>query len=132
MDLGGPKPPRCLSCCPRVWPATPVWTPLVLSCASGKQIILRVLVLNLTAASAAVGGFFGFPMAGARFVLEIPHRIGLQHFEALSPATIAPFMAVLVNRMVVGNDMTGKYKYVASVDSAIIYLRMRWRQGSTD
>ena len=34
-----------------------------------KQSILQARVLNLTAASAAVGGFFGFPMAGALFVL---------------------------------------------------------------
>jgi Voltage gated chloride channel len=36
-----------------------------------KQSMLQARVLNLTAASAAVGGFFGFPMAGALFVLEM-------------------------------------------------------------
>jgi hypothetical protein len=30
-------------------------------------------ILVLTAGGAAVGGFFGFPMAGALFVLELPH-----------------------------------------------------------
>lgn len=34
-----------------------------------KQSMLQARVMNLTAASAAVGGFFGFPMAGALFVL---------------------------------------------------------------
>ena len=43
-----------------------------------KQSILQARVMNITAASAAIGGFFGFPMAGALFVLEIPHRMGLQ------------------------------------------------------
>jgi hypothetical protein len=43
-----------------------------------KQSILQARVLNLVAASSAVGGFFGFPMAGALFVMEIPHRMGLQ------------------------------------------------------
>jgi len=76
-----------------------------------KQSMLQARVLNLTAASAAVGGFFGFPMAGAMFVLEIPHRMGLQYFEALSPATIASIVAVLVNRMIVNNDVTGYYNY---------------------
>jgi len=76
-----------------------------------KQSILQARVMNLTAASAAVGGFFGFPMAGALFVLEIPHRMGLQYFEALSPATIASIVAVLVNRLITGNDVTGYYKY---------------------
>ena len=37
---------------------------------------------NPTNAHPAVGGFFGFPMAGALFVLEIPHRMGLQYFES--------------------------------------------------
>lgn len=36
-----------------------------------KQSVLQARVMNLTAASAAVGGFFGFPMAGALFVLEV-------------------------------------------------------------
>jgi H+/Cl- antiporter ClcA len=65
----------------------------------------------LTAAGAAVGGFFGFPMAGALFVLEIPHRMGLQYFEALSPATISSIVAVLCNGFVSGSDVTGYYKY---------------------
>jgi H+/Cl- antiporter ClcA len=76
-----------------------------------KQSILSARVLNLTAASAAIGGFFGFPMAGALFVLEVPHRMGLQYFEALSPATIASIVAVLTNRLVTGNDVTGYYQY---------------------
>ena len=76
-----------------------------------KQSILSARVLNLTAASAAIGGFFGFPMAGALFVLEVPHRMGLQYFEALSPATIASIVAVLTNRLATGNDVTGYYEY---------------------
>jgi H+/Cl- antiporter ClcA len=76
-----------------------------------KQSMLQARVLHLTAAAAAVGGLFGFPMAGALFVLEVPHRTGLQYFEALSPATIASIVAVLANRLVTGNDVTGYYAY---------------------
>ncbi len=82
-----------------------------------KQSILSARVLNLTAASAAIGGFFGFPMAGALFVLEVPHRTGLQYFEALSPATISSIVAVLTNRLATGNDITGYYKYPFLNDS---------------
>jgi len=88
------------------------------------QSILSARVMNLTAASAAIGGFFGFPMAGALFVLEIPHRMGLQYFEALSPSTIASIVAVLVNRMVTGNDIKGYFNYpflTASLPSHIFY-----------
>ena len=76
-----------------------------------KQSILQARVLNLTAAAAAVGGFFGFPLAGALFVLEIPHRMGLQYFEALSPATIASIISVLTHRLIIGNDVTGYFEY---------------------
>ena len=76
-----------------------------------KQSMLQARVMNLTAAGAAVGGFFGFPMAGALFVMELPHRMGLQYFEALSPATISSIVAVLVNRIVTGNEVTGYYSY---------------------
>ena len=37
--------------------------------------------------------------------------MGLQYFEALSPATIASIVAVLTNRLVTGNDVTGYYEY---------------------
>jgi H+/Cl- antiporter ClcA len=76
-----------------------------------RQSMLQARVMNLTAASAAIGGFFGFPMAGAIFVLEVPHRMGLQYFEALSPSTIASIVAVLINRILVNNDVTGMFQY---------------------
>jgi H+/Cl- antiporter ClcA len=76
-----------------------------------RQSMLQARVMNITAASGAIAGFFGFPMAGAMFVLEVPHRMGLQYFEALSPSTISSILAVLVNRMIVNNDVTGYYNY---------------------
>uniref|UniRef100_A0A6S9AJN7 Chloride channel protein n=1 Tax=Ditylum brightwellii TaxID=49249 RepID=A0A6S9AJN7_9STRA len=90
-----------------------------------RQSILSARVMNLTAAGAAIGGFFGFPMAGALFVLEIPHQMGLQYFEALSPATIASIVAVLVNRIVTGNDVSGYFNYpflTATLPSHIFYI----------
>lgn len=82
-----------------------------------KQSLLQSRVLNLTAASAAIGGFFGFPMAGALFVLELPHPMGLQYFEALNPAVVASIVAVLVNRMVTQNDVTGYFNYPFLTDT---------------
>jgi H+/Cl- antiporter ClcA len=61
-----------------------------------KQSVLSARVINLTACAAAIGGFFGFPMAGALFVLELPHRMGLQYFEALSPAVISSIISSCV------------------------------------
>lgn len=37
--------------------------------------------------------------------------MGLQYFEALSPATISSIVAVLANRLVTGNDVTGYFRY---------------------
>lgn len=76
-----------------------------------KQSVLQARVMNLTAGSAIVSGFFGFPMAGGLFILELPHRMGLQYFEALTPATVSSIVAVITNRMVNGNDVTGYYHY---------------------
>lgn len=75
------------------------------------QSVLQARVLNLVGASSAVGGFFGFPMAGALFVLEVPHRLGLQYFEALNPAIFGSIVACLTNRLIVQNDVTGYYEY---------------------
>jgi len=74
-----------------------------------KQSMLRARVLNLTCAAAAIGGFFKFPMAGALFVLELPHRMGLQYFEALSPATLASIIAVIINRTITSDEAVDGY-----------------------
>jgi len=90
-----------------------------------RQSVLSARVLNLTAAGAGIAGFFGFPMAGALFVLELPHRMGLQYFEALSPSTIASIVAVLVNRMVTKNEIKGYFNYPflnATLPSHIYYV----------
>jgi len=76
-----------------------------------KQSVLSARVMNLTAASAGIGGFFGMPMAGALFVLELPHRMGLQYFEALSPSILASIFSVIVNRMVTGKEVKGYFDY---------------------
>ena len=76
-----------------------------------KQSVLSARVMNLTAASAGIGGFFGLPMAGALFVLELPHRMGLQYFEALSPATLASIVSVIVNRLITKNEVKGMFDY---------------------
>jgi H+/Cl- antiporter ClcA len=62
-----------------------------------RQSVLQARELNLVAASSAVGEFFGFLMAAALFVLELPHRMGLQYFEALSPAIFDSIVAFLKN-----------------------------------
>ena len=64
-------------------------------------------------------------MAGALFAMEIPHRMGLQYFEALSPATIASIVAVIFNRIVSKNEVKGYFNYPflnATLPSHIFYV----------
>ncbi len=53
---------------------------------------------------AALGAFFGAPLGGALFALEIPHRRGIEYYEALLPALISSMVAFLVFRSLVGYE----------------------------
>jgi H+/Cl- antiporter ClcA len=53
---------------------------------------------------AALGAFFGAPLGGALFALEIPHRRGIEYYEALLPTVIASLAAFLLFRGLVGYD----------------------------
>jgi len=90
-----------------------------------RQNILYCRSLNMIAASAAIGGFFGFPMAGALFVLEVPHRMGLEYQEALSSSIFSSILAVLFNRFVTGNAVTGYFNYpflARTLPSHVFYI----------
>lgn len=76
-----------------------------------RQSVLSTRVMNLTAASAGIAGFFGMPMGGALFVLELPHQQGLQYFEAMNSGILASIFAVVTNRIVSQNDVTGIFNY---------------------
>ncbi|MDQ8182237.1 chloride channel protein [Pelagicoccus sp. SDUM812005] len=49
--------------------------------------------LTFCGMSAALGAFFGAPLAGAVFALEIPHRNGLEYYEALVPSIVSAFFS---------------------------------------
>ena len=53
---------------------------------------------------AALGAFFGAPLGGALFALEIPHRRGIEYYESLVPALLASLAAFLVFRSIVGYE----------------------------
>ncbi len=50
----------------------------------------------------ALGAFFGAPIGGALFALEIPHRKGLEYYEALLPSCVAAVIGFLVFRGALG------------------------------
>ena len=70
-----------------------------------------VRVLTFCGMSAALGAFFGAPIGAALFALEIPHRRGLQYFEAIAPAIIAAILSFAVFRLNTGMSIGGIYHF---------------------
>lgn len=71
----------------------------------GDRLRLRgeqVRTLTFCGMAAALGAFFGAPLGGALFALEIPHRRGLEYYEALVPASVSALCAYVVFRGIVG------------------------------
>ncbi len=80
--------------------------PLVQLCGSlgtwfGEKLKVRPRALRtatLSGMSSALGAFFGAPLGGSIFALEIPHRRGLEYYEALMPSILASGVAYLLFR----------------------------------
>lgn len=63
-----------------------------------------VRILTLCGMSTALGAFFGAPLGGALFALEIPHRRGLEYYEALIPSVLSALIGFAVFKSVLGYD----------------------------
>lgn len=63
-----------------------------------------VRTLTFCGMAAALGAFFGAPLGGALFALEIPHRRGLEYYEALIPSLVAAGLSFVVFRAFVGSE----------------------------
>ena len=79
------------------------------SCASwlGDKLRLEgdiVRTFTFCGMGAALGAFFGAPLGGALFALEIPHRRGMEYYEALLPGLVAAMVAFLIFRSIVGYE----------------------------
>jgi len=70
-----------------------------------------VRILTFCGMSAALGAFFGAPLGGALFALEIPHRRGLEYYEAIIPALLSAIMSFTVFRMMTGLSIGGMYHF---------------------
>eukprot|EP01125_Pyxidicula_operculata_P014212 TRINITY_DN4731_c0_g1_i1.p1 TRINITY_DN4731_c0_g1~~TRINITY_DN4731_c0_g1_i1.p1 ORF type:complete len:549 (+),score=54.98 TRINITY_DN4731_c0_g1_i1:49-1695(+) len=66
--------------------------------------IPRRRILTLSAMSGGLGGFFGLPLGSTFFCLEIPHRTGIQYFEALSPSIVSSLASTLVQKCIMSED----------------------------
>ncbi len=82
----------------------------------GKKLNLTVStvrVLTLCGMSAALGAFFGAPLGGALFALELPHRRGLEYYEAVIPAVLSAILSFFVFRFNTGLTIGGMYHFAA-------------------
>lgn len=80
----------------------------------GDQLRLSgesVRVLTFCGMSAALGAFFGAPIGAALFALEIPHRKGLEYYEAIAPAIVAAILSFAVFRINTGITIGGFYHF---------------------
>ena len=70
-------------------------------------------VLTLCGMSAALGAFFGAPLGGALFALELPHRRGLEYYEAVVPSVLSAILSFCVFRFTTGLTIGGMYHFAA-------------------
>ncbi len=62
----------------------------------------KVRIFTLCGMGTALGAFFGAPIGGAIFALEIPHKRGLEYYEALLPSCLGAVIGFLVFRSALG------------------------------
>ncbi|AFY38280.1 Cl- channel voltage-gated family protein [[Leptolyngbya] sp. PCC 7376] len=71
----------------------------------------NVRLLTFCGMSAALGAFFGAPIGAAIFALEIPHRRGLEYYEAVAPAVVSAICSFAVFRISTGMTIGGFYHF---------------------
>ena len=91
----------------------------------GEKLNLTITtsrVLTLCGMSAALGAFFGAPLGGALFALELPHRRGLEYYEAIIPAVLSAILSFFVFRFNTGLTIGGLYHFATIPQISLIEL----------
>ncbi|MEM9541195.1 MAG: chloride channel protein [Cyanobacteria bacterium P01_E01_bin.42] len=76
-----------------------------------KLTVKEMRILTFCGMGAALAAFFGDPVGGPLFALEIPHRRGIEYYEAIIPATIAGICSFGIFRWGTGLNVGGIYNF---------------------
>ncbi|MBC7970782.1 MAG: chloride channel protein, partial [Verrucomicrobia bacterium] len=87
-----------------------------------RLTLVNMRVLTFCGMSAALGAFFGAPLGGALFALELPHRRGLEYYEALIPAVLSAILSFFVFRFNTGLTIGGMYHFEAIPELTLMTL----------
>ena len=87
-----------------------------------RLTLVNTRVLTFCGMSAALGAFFGAPLGGALFALELPHRRGLEYYEALIPAVLSAILSFFVFRFNTGLTIGGMYHFEAIPELTLMNL----------
>jgi H+/Cl- antiporter ClcA len=68
-------------------------------------------ILTLCGMGAALGAFFGSPLGSALLALELPHRFGLEYYEALIPVLVSTVIGFAIFRFSTGRTIGGFYEF---------------------
>ena len=68
-------------------------------------------IMTFCGMGAALSAFFCDPIGGPLFALEIPHRRGLEYYEAIIPAMVAGIFSFAVFRLGTGLEVGGIYNF---------------------
>ncbi len=87
-----------------------------------RLTLVNTRVLTFCGMSAALGAFFGAPLGGALFALELPHRRGLEYYEALIPAVLSAILSFFVFRFNTGLTIGGMYHFATIPELTLMNL----------
>ena len=76
-----------------------------------KLTVESTRIMTFCGMGAALAAFFGDPIGGPLFALEIPHRRGLEYYEAIIPAMVAGICSFSIFRLGTGLSVGGIYNF---------------------